>query len=399
METGRVIYRRYLLRRLIQQGPHCAVYQGVDQVLQRAVAVKAVPAASVSLYRAALRLTAQLSHPNIVGLYDIFSEGDQLYVVQEYVDGEDFATLLARQLTPYEIVDFGCQLTQALAYACSGSRRVCHGDLTPAAVLRDRQGFVRVNDFAMPSDIAYFSAWSVVGGAGIVVSDQELPWGQASEGRRDDDTRAVGLLLYQLLASRSASATSVEPPPDGRLHFMRNVPPELCELVARAVMRDHPQHISRPEVLYAELKALSEVLEPAVPIAVGGPTYQAEEALRARSFTPTPLLPETDGQPVTALPTGEGGRRLSSFVVGGVTPGAGPLLEAAPAAPTVADASLKIAAARQPASAAPAALVAPRVMPDSSAQQTPFLLLLVCGLVIFGLFFALGFFLSTLLIH
>ncbi|MBX5451871.1 MAG: protein kinase, partial [Thermogemmatispora sp.] len=346
VETGRVICRRYLLRRVIKQGPFCTVYQGLDQVLQRPVAVKAVPPSQVSVYRTALRMTAQFSHPHIVGLYDIVGEGDQLYVVQEYVEGEDFTALLQRQLSPLEVIELGCQLCQALVYAASGTRRVCHGDLTPSAILRDRQGFLRVNNFALPSDVAYFSAWSVVGAAGIVLSDQELPWGQASEGRLDDDTRAAGLLLYQLLAGRSAGATSVEPPPDGRLRFLRTAPPELCDLIARAVMRDHPQHINRPEALYMELKALEESLEAAVPVSVAVATPAVEEGAVARPFTPAPLLPETEGQPLPSLPSGEGGRRLSSFA--SATPSAsaglhpGSALELSPASPTLADSSLTV---------------------------------------------------------
>ncbi len=206
METGRVINRRYLLQRLLKQGRVCLVYQGVDQVLQRPVAVKSVPARHIPAYRAAIRMASHFSHPNIIGLYDLIAEPETLYVVQEYVEGNDFAALLQSSLTPYEVADFGAQICQALLFASNSARKVCHGDLTPTAVLRDRQGLVRVNNFALPSDLYYFENWSVMGSAGVVVSDEDLPWGQWSEGRHADDTRAVGLLLYQLLAGRSPGA-------------------------------------------------------------------------------------------------------------------------------------------------------------------------------------------------
>jgi hypothetical protein len=404
VETGRVISRRYLLRRLLKQGSHCVVYQGLDQVLQRPVAVKAVPPPHVPIYRSALRMTAQFSHPNIVSLYDLVSEGEQLYVVQEYVEGEPFAALLARQLTPYEVIEIGCQLCQALIYASSNARRVCHGDLTPAAVLLDRQGAIHVNNFALPGDLAYFTSWSVVGGAGIALSDPDLPWGQVSDGRLADDTRAVGLLLYQLLAGRPAGATSVEPPPDGRLRFMRGVPPELCELIARAVLREHPQHINRPEVLYMELKNLGEALEEAMPTGVGAAGQHIEEGPSARAFPATPLPLETEGQPPAFLPMGEGSRRLSAFAPPAAAgPTSSARLQALPSAPTVADASLKVAAAppRQQGQRTPSLLPAPVPEVDAAAtgQRLPFSLLLICGLLVFALFFALGFFLSTLLLH
>src|SRR5215469_286412 len=97
VETGRVINHRYLLQRLLKQGQACTIYQGMDQVLQRVVAVKVVPAAYIADYRAALKLTAHFSHPNIVGTYDLVAEPEKLYIMQEYVQGADFSTLLQVQ--------------------------------------------------------------------------------------------------------------------------------------------------------------------------------------------------------------------------------------------------------------------------------------------------------------
>ena len=266
METGRVINRRYLIQRLIKHGQVCAIYQGTDQVLQRTVAIKVVPSSDITAYRAAIKLTAHFSHPNIVGLYDLVVEPETLYIIQELIEGVPFPALLQQQLSPFEIVDIGMQISQALIYADNASSNVCHGDLTPSAIMRDPQGLVRVNNFALPGDFLYFQSWCKMGGDDIVFSDPELPYGQQSEARRSDDIRATGLLLYQLLAGRAPGASVVEPPPDGRLRFQRNVPPELCETVARAVVRQHPQRICTPEALYTDLKALSETLAQPAPV-------------------------------------------------------------------------------------------------------------------------------------
>ena len=316
VETGRVINRRYLLQRLIKQGQICTVYQGVDQLLQRVVAVKTVPASYVLPYRAAIQMTSHFSHPNVIGLYDLIAEPGSLYIVQEYVEGEDFAALLQIQLTPYEVADIGRQICRALIYAGSSSRKICHGDLTPHAMIRDRTGRIRVNNFALPSDLDYFESWSIVGGDGIAISDDELPWGQQSEGRQENDARAIGLLLYQLLTGRPVGATTVEPPIDGRLRFLRTVPPELCETVARAIMRQHPQHFATVEALYAELNALAEMLESAVPVPVAAGasaaptvnTYAGEEVTPPQQFSPASAGTGMStgigtGKPISTLPT------------------------------------------------------------------------------------------------
>jgi serine/threonine protein kinase len=379
VETGHVINRRYLLQRLIKQGQVCAVYQGTDQVLQRVVAVKVVPAPHVPAYRAAIKLTSHFSHPNVIGTYDLVVEPEKLYIVQEYVDGDDLSGLLQKPLSAYEVANLGMHICQALMYANASPRSVCHGDLTPTSIIRDVSGLVRVNNFALPSDLRYFQSWSVMGGDGVVVSDTELPWGQQSESRIADDTRAVGLLLYQLLAGRTPGVAAVEPSPDGRLRFQRNTPPELCETVARAVVIQHPQHINTPEVLHAELKTISETLSQSVPVAmpVNSSTYQQrEEPLVVSQYSPS-------GKLASALPvrdTEHPGPGLSSYRSG--QSAKLPAAEVTPASPTVADVSLKLAAARQAAYPKPA---------TSRKGLSPAVTILI-GLILFALLFIVGYF-------
>jgi serine/threonine protein kinase len=399
-ETGRLIYRRYLLQRLLKQGQVCTVYQGFDQVLQRAVAVKIAPAEHVTAYRAAIRATANFSHPNITGIYDLVVEPDRLYIVQEYVDGDDFSTLLQMSLTPYQIVDLGIQICQALLYASSTSRKICHGDLTPAAITRDRRGSVHVNNFALPSDLYYFTGWSTVGGDGVVISDRELPWGQLSAGRRDDDTRAVGILLYQLLSGRAPGATVVEPPADGRLRFSRNIPAELCEVVARTIARAHPQHISTADTLLTELRKQAEALEPPAVIAPVPPAvnpYQTENMPPPSQFSPSPSSPGT-GKLVTALPAREAGLGFPAFrseaiVQAPALEQASPIATPSYAEPTIAaEAPINLASARQAAypQSSPGLDVRPRRLNVS--------LMLLSGLILFALFFVAGFFLAHALL-
>ena len=385
METGRVVNRRYLLQRLLRQGQYSAVYVGTDQVLQRPVAVKVVPAPCIQDYRAAIKLTAQFSHPNIIGLYDLVVETDVLFVVQEYVEGDDFAALLQKALSVFEVVDLGSQMCQALVYAGNFTNRIVHGDLTPGAVIRDRSGLLRVNNFALPSDQSYFQKWCVMGGDGVAVSDPELPPGAFSEGRQADDTRATGLLLYQLLTSRTPGASSVEPRPDGRLSFQRHVPAELCETVARAVVRRHPHAIHTPEGLFAELKTLSDALEATVLAstpATSGLAY--DETIAARSPAPAAgvrlatALPRRDGEaPGSASPYPPG----QSLKL--------PVAEPTPFAPTIADQALKFDAARRAAY--------PEAKPLNQGRSLLIMILLI-GLVAFAALFIIGYFIGQLVI-
>lgn len=373
METGRVIHGRYLLQRLLKQTPFCSVYQGMDQRLQRAVAVKSVLAPHAPAYKTAVKMTANFSHPHIVGLYDLVIEPEALYVVQEYVDGDTFDALIRNQLSAFEITEIGWQMCLALMYAGSSSRRVCHGDLAPATLLRDRQGGIRINDFAMPGDLAYFQKWSIMGGEGVAFLETELPWGQQSEARRADDTRSVGLVLYQLMTG------SLEPSADGRLRFSRSMPPELCETVARSIVRQHPQNINTPEALYAQLKPIAEALEPPVP-APASVGYQLQEEPLVRQYAPAaagrmaPTLPARDNE--------RGGHNLSSYS------GKLPSVDLAPSMQAASDVAAYENVQR----------ALPQDMPGQK-QFSPALLILLIGLVAFALFFAVGYFLGHALIH
>ncbi len=392
METGLVIGGHYLLQRLIKQGPYSTVYQGVDQLFQRMVAVKAVSAAHIPAYRAAVRLTSQFSYPHIVVLYDLVIKADKLYIIQEYVEGDDFVALLQRPLQPYEIVVMGQQICSALIYASTSSRKVCHGDLTPSAILRDRSGRIRVNNFALPSDLTYFATWNVIGGdEGELLADKDLPWGVISPGRQADDTRAIGLLLYQLLTNHAPGATVVEPPPDGRLRFPRTVPAELCDLVARSVIRRHPQHIPSVEVLYKELKALTEVLQPAVPVLVSSQARPLQQAEAVRPMpSPDPgmvgnLLP---GEQLAGIPFAY--RNDNKSQMAAMVP------DELHTSLTVAETAVPMRPFSEP-HPMPAAY-APPERPLEKRQSSTMLWLLLIGLIIFALFFVVGFFAGHLFI-
>lgn len=386
MEIGRVIDRHYLVQRLVKQGQVSAVYQGFDQKLQRVIALKAVPISSAQSYRDAAHMTAQFSHPNIITLYDLIPGPETLYLVQEYIDGQDFAALAQMQLAPYEVVDIGRQICLALLYAGADSRRICHGDLTPAAILLDQYGIVRVNNFALPGDLRYFTAWSILGGDGVPLLKAGQPPGDSEE-RRADDTRAVGLLLYQLLTRR------LEPPPDGQLRFPSSVPSDLCEVVARAILRQHPQNIRDAGTLHDDLNALAELLEPPAAASAREPAYPD-----ALAYQQAPVLAQVS--PVGAVASNplvlpgsqpQSGRGLSTYA----SAAANPRFEAEPnAALTMADSALMVAPA--PAYAPPAYS---EVETPSSSGGSSLWLLLIIGLVIFALFFIAGYFAGIIFIR
>ena len=176
---------------------------------------------------------------------------------------------------------------------------------------------------------------------------------------------------------------------DGRLRFMRNIPPALCELVARTVIRDHPQHISTVEVLHDELNALTEALDPSSSMAAANiPIYQPAEVASPRPYSAAP------GGKMNPLPAGQPGRGLASYQKENSVKLATPALDpVAAAAPTSANASLLVTPLRQPDNS----LTSEET--PAAVRRSPLLLWLVLGLIAFALFFVIGYYAGIVLIH
>jgi hypothetical protein len=241
---------RYRVEQPLAQGARCTVYQGIDETLNRRIALKAVPPADAATYRAAIQATAVLSHPAIVVVWDVLAHEDWLFVVQEYIDGEPLAAKIAVGLSSALAVNMALQLARVLAYA--HHHQVAHGDLTPAAVLMERDGTLRLNNFALPLDPAYFAAaaeMEVMLARALNVSRDALPATAPDDTPLAADIRALGLLLWQTLTTAG---------PTGERHdFRADVPADLRQVVARAVVRSHPERLITAEETIAALEPLA----------------------------------------------------------------------------------------------------------------------------------------------
>jgi hypothetical protein len=173
---------------------------------------------------------------------------------------------------------------------------------------------------------------------------------------------------------------------------MRGVPPELCEIVARAIVRQHPQHISTPEAFYENLKVLAELWEPALPIpASADSTYAHEEPLiigqhspASPAFAPTLLARETaNRQSLASYHQEQQSLKL-------------PAEDGMPASPTIAHVSHRLEAARL---AAHPELVKNPELVIQKKGLSPVLIILLVGLVAFALFFIVGYFAGQLFFH
>src|SRR5687768_8028325 len=146
---------RYELVRKLARGGMAEVFLARDLLLDRPVALKVLyPELSrdptfVERFRREAQAAANLSHPNIVSVYDWGEEDGTYFIVMEFVDGESLASLVHRAgaLQADEAAEIGAEIAAALAVAHRG--HMVHRDVKPGNVLIDRNGQIKVTDFGI----------------------------------------------------------------------------------------------------------------------------------------------------------------------------------------------------------------------------------------------------------
>jgi serine/threonine-protein kinase len=292
--SGHALEDRYELHALIGEGTFGRVYRGRDRRLARSVAVKVIkpwwsedPEWAESFEREA-QLTARVSDPRIVQIFDVGWAEEGLYYVAELVDGESLAARLRRgSLEPSAARKLAEQLSRALASA--HAQRVVHGDVKPANVLIATSGQVKITDFGLARLLGGSSgeaAATVAGTPSYMAPEQARGRGTTPA----SDVYSAGVVLYEMLAGQPPFAGGS--PVEVALRHLQEPPPPLPPSTPRALAAVVERALAKePEARYRDggemAQALARARSSAVRAAAGG-TARATPAARA---TETPLSP------------------------------------------------------------------------------------------------------------
>lgn len=263
-DIGSVVMNRYLVLRQLGVGGMAEVLLAKSRapggfekllVVKRALPHLRADQAFVELFLTEARLAGRLNHPNVVQIFDVARDGDEYFIIMEYVNGVDLSSLLRRA------AQFGlpCPLGVALRIGASiasalhaahehlddaGVRRpIVHHDVSPHNVLVGFDGQVKLTDFGVAQLSTSPQASGVLRGKVAYQAPEAL---RGSGQQPSVDVFAAGVVLYQLLTYQHPFARSTEAEtlgailagPIAPVGSVREVPPAVSALVAELLERD-----------------------------------------------------------------------------------------------------------------------------------------------------------------
>ncbi|HEX4784851.1 MAG TPA: serine/threonine-protein kinase [Candidatus Sulfotelmatobacter sp.] len=272
-------FGRYEIVAELGRGAMGVVYKARDPQIDRMVAVK-----TVSMWRQEqeeetefrmrflneAQAAGRLHHAGIVSIFDVGEnpENKDPYIVLEYVSGESLSRILTREkkLQPTKALQLAEEIAEALDYA--HAQGVVHRDIKPGNILVTEDGHAKIADFGIAKlNLAHFTLPGRVMGTPAYMAPEQLS-GEGVDGR--SDLFSLGVILYAMVTGHSPfqgnSATTVcfkvaNREPVAPSAFDLAVPPELDEVISRAMAKDPAQRYQTGGEFADDIRELQQVFD------------------------------------------------------------------------------------------------------------------------------------------
>jgi hypothetical protein len=285
---------RYVITGRLGRGGMGIVYEGLDEALDRKVAIKTITAQggvseeSERRFAVEARAAARMQHPNIVAVYELGEDRGVSYIAMELLEGTDLGKLMrsAEELLLAEKLDIAIQVCRGLAYA--HERQVWHRDIKPDNIGLLDDGTAKIMDFgiAKMEGVQLTRTGMMVGTVSYMSPEQVR--GQKVDGRTD--VFSMGVILYQLLSGKKPfegeSQSQVlykivtEPPAPLDLSSLGVVGPRLQEIVERALAKDREARYQGARELAEDLQKVLDDIRRSAPSEPGPGVLQAVASAR-----------------------------------------------------------------------------------------------------------------------
>ncbi len=263
----RVLAGRYRLLERIDEGGAGAVWHARDERLGRDVAVKILGPDADEAFRERFgdeaRRAASVSHPNVVTVFDEGRDGEDSFMVMEYVRGKTLRDVIAERgpLPAHQAARIVAQVAAALDAAHEAG--VIHCDVKPANVILDEQGTAKLTDFGIARAARGPREHELIGTARYIAPERV----EGEPATERSDVFSLGLVAYELLAGRPANEEletddllrqRLEGPAPSLRSARVGVPDGVDVVVRRALARDPQERFSSAGGFARQLTAAAE---------------------------------------------------------------------------------------------------------------------------------------------
>ncbi len=255
------IVGNYRVIRELGQGGMGAVYEGVDVMVERPVAIKMLRAEIarnpevIERFRVEAVTLARLNHPCIATLYSFFREGENYYMVMEFVRGETLENLMRRsgRLAPQYVAEILTQTLDGMEHA--DAMGVLHRDIKPANIMITDNGRVKVTDFG----IARILGSSRMTRDGRIIGTLEYLAPERIRGEEADirsDLYSVGIVMYEAISGQLPFTANTDydlmqahlnQPPPALQNTGFKYPPWVNDLLIKALAKSRDQRFRSAE--------------------------------------------------------------------------------------------------------------------------------------------------------
>jgi serine/threonine protein kinase len=261
---------RYVITGRLGRGGMGMVYEGLDEALERKVAIKTITAEGVvseeskRRFEVEAKAAARMQHPNIVAVYELGEDRGVQYIAMEFLDGTDLGKLLKseEELLLAEKLDIAIQVCRGLAYA--HERNVWHRDIKPDNIGLLDDGTAKIMDFGIAKmEGTQLTKTGMMVGTVSYMSPEQVR-GQKVDGRTD--VFSMGVILYQLASGKrpfeGESQSQIlykivtEPPAPLDLSSLGVAGPRLQAIIERALAKDREERYRDAKELADDLQKL-----------------------------------------------------------------------------------------------------------------------------------------------
>lgn len=246
---GKLLDRRYRIRRVIGVGGMAMVFEATDLVMNRIVAVKMLKdelshdEVAVKRFINESKAVSMLSHPNIVKIFDVSVKGNLKYFVMERIEGITLKSYMKKKgaLSTEEVLSYTEQVLKALEHA--HSKGIVHRDIKPQNILLLKNGRVKVTDFgiAMLEDGDVVPMDDKAIGTVYYISPEQAS-GKGIDTR--SDLYSLGILMYEMATGTlpfnadtpiSIAMMQVKEQPKAPTEIQANIPKGLEQIILGAM--------------------------------------------------------------------------------------------------------------------------------------------------------------------